>query len=137
MQPIAITRPMTNPKAHTTSSGAGIILPTGLCEPDGRGTSLTQAAQGKNGIEPARQPPLGPHGAADPNGGACRLRHLGGASEAHLQTGLYVGISAQLALKQRLDTVANNMANVNTPGFRAEETKFETYLSGNPNYETS
>lgn len=54
-----------------------------------------------------------------------------------MQTGLYVGLSAQLALKQRLETLANNMANINTPGFRAEETKFETFLAGNADSETA
>ena len=48
-----------------------------------------------------------------------------------MQSGIYVGVSAQLALRQRLDALANNMANVNTPGFRAEEVKFETYLAKN------
>lgn len=54
-----------------------------------------------------------------------------------MQTGIYVGLSAQLALRQRLDTLANNMANVNTPGFRAEESKFESYLTGADNTETA
>ncbi len=54
-----------------------------------------------------------------------------------VQTGIYVGVSAQLALRQRMDTLANNMANVNTPGFRAEEAKFETYLAGNQTSETA
>jgi flagellar basal-body rod protein FlgF len=51
-----------------------------------------------------------------------------------VQTGIYVGVSAQLALRQRMDTLANNMANVNTPGFRSEEAKFETFL---PNSQTT
>jgi flagellar basal-body rod protein FlgF len=54
-----------------------------------------------------------------------------------VQTGIYVGVSAQLALRQRLETLANNMANVNTPGFRAEESKFESFLAGAPGGETA
>jgi flagellar basal-body rod protein FlgF len=54
-----------------------------------------------------------------------------------VQSGIYVGVSAQLALRQRMDTLANNMANVNTPGFRAEESKFESYLSGGTNGDTA
>jgi flagellar basal-body rod protein FlgF len=36
-----------------------------------------------------------------------------------LQHGLYVGLSAQRALLSRLDTLADNIANASTPGFRA------------------
>ncbi|MFE1602410.1 flagellar basal-body rod protein FlgF [Methylobacterium sp. ID0610] len=43
-----------------------------------------------------------------------------------MQNGLYVSLSAQVALQKRLDTVANNVANMATAGYRAEETKFDT-----------
>ena len=46
-----------------------------------------------------------------------------------MQAGLYVGVSAQVALKQRLDTIASNVANMNTSGYRAEEVRFETVLA--------
>jgi flagellar basal-body rod protein FlgF len=46
-----------------------------------------------------------------------------------MQTRLYVGLSAQLALQRRLDTIANNVANQTTPGFRAEEVSFATLIS--------
>ncbi|MCJ2143777.1 flagellar basal-body rod protein FlgF [Methylobacterium sp. E-066] len=46
-----------------------------------------------------------------------------------MQSSLYVTLSAQVALEQRLNTVANNVANLGTAGFRAEEVKFETILS--------
>lgn len=46
-----------------------------------------------------------------------------------MQSGLYVGLSGQLSLQRRLDTIAHNVANASTPGFRAEEVKFETILS--------
>lgn len=42
---------------------------------------------------------------------------------------MYVALSAQVAMQRRLDTVAHNVANMNTAGFRAEEVKFETVLS--------
>lgn len=45
-----------------------------------------------------------------------------------MQAGLYVALSAQLALQKRIDTVAGNVANSGTAGFRAEEVKFETLL---------
>ena len=38
-----------------------------------------------------------------------------------MQSSLYVALSGQVALQKRLDTIANNIANVNTSGFRAEE----------------
>jgi flagellar basal-body rod protein FlgF len=46
-----------------------------------------------------------------------------------MQSGIYVGLSGQLALYRRLETVANNVANASTAGFRAEEVKFETVIS--------
>jgi flagellar basal-body rod protein FlgF len=41
----------------------------------------------------------------------------------------YVGLSAQLALERRLEAIAQNVANLGTAGYRAEEIKFETVLS--------
>lgn len=46
-----------------------------------------------------------------------------------MDTGLNVALSAQVALQERLDTIAGNVANANTVGFRAEETTFETHLT--------
>ncbi|GLK70077.1 flagellar basal-body rod protein FlgF [Ancylobacter dichloromethanicus] len=43
--------------------------------------------------------------------------------------GPYVAISAQMATERRLATIANNIANMNTPGFRAEAIRFEAVLS--------
>jgi flagellar basal-body rod protein FlgF len=48
-----------------------------------------------------------------------------------MQSNIYVGISAQLALQRRLDTVANNVANASTTGFRAEEMSFEELVTRN------
>ena len=46
-----------------------------------------------------------------------------------MQSSLYVALSGQVALQKRLDTIANNIANVNTGGFRAEEVSFSTLVS--------
>jgi flagellar basal-body rod protein FlgF len=46
-----------------------------------------------------------------------------------MQSSLYVALSGQVALQKRLDTIANNIANMNTSGFRAEEVSFSTVLS--------
>lgn len=42
---------------------------------------------------------------------------------------LYVALSAQMAMEERLMTVANNVANMRTAGFRAETVNFDTVLS--------
>jgi len=46
-----------------------------------------------------------------------------------MQGNLYVGVSAQVALQRRLETIAHNVANASTAGFRAEEVRFETLVS--------
>ena len=46
-----------------------------------------------------------------------------------MQSNLYVSLSGQLALQRRLDTIANNLANVSTAGFRSEEVKFSSLIS--------
>ena len=50
-----------------------------------------------------------------------------------MQSGLYVGISSQIALERRLNTIADNMANMNTAGFRATEVKFDEVMSSTRN----
>lgn len=45
-----------------------------------------------------------------------------------MQTGLYVAISSQMALEKRLNTLADNIANANTVGFRGTEVKFNQML---------
>jgi len=46
-----------------------------------------------------------------------------------MQSGLYVSLSGQIALQRRLETIADNVANANTTGFRTEQVRFETMLS--------
>ena len=50
-----------------------------------------------------------------------------------MQSGLYVSLSSQMALEKRLTTIADNMANVNTTGFRGTEVKFNQILSNTDN----
>lgn len=54
-----------------------------------------------------------------------------------MQSSLYVSLSAQIALQKRIDTIANNVANSSTAGFRAEEIKFEQIISQTPLEPTS
>ena len=48
-----------------------------------------------------------------------------------METGIYVALSSQIALEKRLTTIADNVANANTVGFRATEVKFDEALSKN------
>ena len=46
-----------------------------------------------------------------------------------MQNGLYVALSAQVALQKRLETVAANVANMNTVGYRADGVTFSEQLA--------
>lgn len=46
-----------------------------------------------------------------------------------METSLPVALSGQLAMEKRLETLAHNIANARTVGFRAEEVRFEELLS--------
>lgn len=46
-----------------------------------------------------------------------------------MEPSIYVGLSGQIALQRRLDTIANNVANSVTTGFRAENVQFESIIS--------
>jgi len=47
-----------------------------------------------------------------------------------MQNALLIGLSRQVALSRELDVVANNIANLNTTGFKADGSLFEEFLSG-------
>lgn len=47
-----------------------------------------------------------------------------------MQDGLYVALSAQVALERRLTTIADNVANSSTTGFRATGIKFADVVTG-------
>jgi flagellar basal-body rod protein FlgF len=46
-----------------------------------------------------------------------------------MQSSLYVGLSGQLALQRRMDTIASNIANQSTAGFRSEDVTFASVMS--------
>jgi flagellar basal-body rod protein FlgF len=48
-----------------------------------------------------------------------------------VQNTLLVGLSRQVALSRELEVVANNIANINTTGFKADGTIFEEFLNSN------
>ena len=47
-----------------------------------------------------------------------------------MQDGLYVALSSQVALERRLNTIADNVANSSTIGFRATGVRFEGVITG-------
>ena len=46
-----------------------------------------------------------------------------------MENALLVGLSRQMVLERQLDVVANNVANVNTSGFKADKSLFQEYLN--------
>ena len=48
-----------------------------------------------------------------------------------MQNTLLVGLSKQMVLERQLDVVSNNLANMNTNGFKADRSLFQEYLSSN------
>lgn len=49
-----------------------------------------------------------------------------------MQNTSYIALSSQTALWRRMEMVANNMANLNTPGYRSQEPVFTSYLQRSP-----
>jgi flagellar basal-body rod protein FlgF len=45
-----------------------------------------------------------------------------------MQIGMNVALSGQIVLQRKLETIAHNLANANTPGFRAREITFDSIL---------
>jgi len=45
-----------------------------------------------------------------------------------MENALLIGLSRQMALSHQMDVVANNMANLNTPGYKSESLKFEEFI---------
>ncbi len=43
--------------------------------------------------------------------------------------GMYVAVTGALSAQKKLDTIANNLANINTAGFKGDRLIFESYLS--------
>ncbi|MEM7618999.1 MAG: flagellar basal-body rod protein FlgF [Pseudomonadota bacterium] len=48
-----------------------------------------------------------------------------------LENASYIGLTRQIALQRKLDIVANNIANVNTAGFKRDMPLFEEYIMPN------
>jgi flagellar basal-body rod protein FlgF len=52
-----------------------------------------------------------------------------------MDNALLVGLSRQMALRRELDVIANNIANMNTSGFKQEQVMFEQYLDPTARHE--
>lgn len=52
-----------------------------------------------------------------------------------MDNALLVGLSRQVALRRELDVIANNIANLNTTGFKGESVMFEQYLDPTARHE--
>jgi len=58
-----------------------------------------------------------------------RVGLTGLKGELPMQNALLVGLSRQVALSREMDVIANNLANMNTTGFKADGAVFEEYIS--------
>jgi flagellar basal-body rod protein FlgF len=54
-----------------------------------------------------------------------------------MQSGIYIGLTSQLALKRSIDVIANNVANVGTVGYRADNARFEELVVKSADQSTS
>ena len=52
-----------------------------------------------------------------------------------MENALLVGLSRQVALRRELDVIANNIANINTTGFKSESMMFEQFLDPTARHE--
>src|SRR6185369_3521445 len=50
-----------------------------------------------------------------------------------MNSGLYSALSGNIAAMKRMEIISNNLANVNTPGFKKDKMLFESMLAGNVN----
>jgi len=49
-----------------------------------------------------------------------------------MNSGMYAALSGNIAAMKRMDIISNNLANVNTPGFKKDKLTFEGLLAGIP-----
>ncbi|MBW4054561.1 MAG: flagellar basal-body rod protein FlgF [Proteobacteria bacterium] len=47
-----------------------------------------------------------------------------------MNSGMYAAVSGSLAAMQRMDLISNNLANINTPGYKKDQMSFESLLAG-------
>ncbi len=52
-----------------------------------------------------------------------------------MENSIYTGLSRQIALAEKMDIIANNVANMSTPGYRAQNMVFKEYINRPPRSE--
>ena len=50
-----------------------------------------------------------------------------------MNSGIYPAVSGSLAAMRKMDVISNNLANINTPGYKRDKLTFEGVLAGNVN----
>ncbi|NTV49469.1 MAG: flagellar basal-body rod protein FlgF [Geobacteraceae bacterium] len=50
-----------------------------------------------------------------------------------MNSGIYPAVSGSLAAMRRMDVISNNLANINTPGYKKDKMSFEGLLASNTN----
>lgn len=51
------------------------------------------------------------------------------SSRFTMENSIYLGLSRQMVLRTNMGIIANNVANMNTPGYRGQNTLFQEYIS--------
>lgn len=46
-----------------------------------------------------------------------------------MENTIYIGLSRQVALRENMNNIANNIANMNTPGFKGQQMMFSEYIT--------
>ena len=46
-----------------------------------------------------------------------------------MNSGMYAALSGNLAAMKRMDVISNNLANLNTPGYKKDKMTFESVLA--------
>ncbi len=50
-----------------------------------------------------------------------------------MENSIFIGLSRQVALRNKMNVIANNVANMSTPGYRAQNIVFSEYVNKSPN----
>lgn len=64
-----------------------------------------------------------------------RIYGLSAKRKTNMENSIYTGLSLQVALQAKMDLIANNIANVNTPGYRGQNMVFTEYVAKTDNGE--
>ena len=60
--------------------------------------------------------------------GSERAHHLGAKWLTVMENSQLIGLSRQMVLRRKMDVIANNLANINTAGYKSDDLMFKEYL---------